>query len=237
MKRNRTAWIFTFYSLNDLQSILPKIHAEDIIIAVDSGIELLLKKMIKPHYFIGDFDSVSVDSLKKVEQNDTIEIVQLKREKDETDAEIAVDFCINKGFEEICLVNSLQERFDHSLGVLSALENAFERGVQLRIISALQEVFLAKKVQELDYPVDTIFSLCPLTEVVSSVKTINCLYPLNHEHLFRQKTRGISNIISKNRAQISFNEGKLLVIVQLNIEHTHLYTGTSINEQLNMPIA
>ena len=44
---------------------MPKIHAEDIIIAVDSGIELLLKNKIKPHYFIGDFDSVGLDSVKK----------------------------------------------------------------------------------------------------------------------------------------------------------------------------
>ncbi|HOE90817.1 MAG TPA: thiamine diphosphokinase [Candidatus Cloacimonadota bacterium] len=213
---------------------MPKIHAEDIIIAVDSGIELLLKNKIKPHYFIGDFDSVGLDSLKKVEQNNEIEVVQLKREKDETDTEIAVDFCINKGFQELNLINSLQGRFDHTLGILSALENALERGVQLKIISAMQEVYLAKHVQELDYPANTIFSLCPLTEAVSSVKTVNCLYPLNHEHLFRHKTRGISNTISKNRAQISFNEGKLLVIVQLNNEQTHLYTSTSISEQLNM---
>ena len=138
------AWLFTYYQHNDLQVALQKIEPHDIIIAVDSGADLLLKYNIIPHHIIGDFDSIDNNILTKNNHNSTshkeklnyqqilanTNIIELDKNKNETDTEIAIDFCIKNGYKEIYLVNSMQNRLDHILGVISTIENSFDQGIK-----------------------------------------------------------------------------------------------------------
>ncbi len=252
MKANQTAWIFTYYDNNDLSAVLKRIQPGDSIIAVDSGLDLLLKYRIMPRMVIGDFDSLSpqskallrhcpdlqaseisesdYDSLSNREiyrsvncpddhhLEEQLNIIQARPEKDETDTELAVEWCLQNQFTTINLINSMQNRFDHCTGIISILENAFDKGVQIKVISAGQEIFFSQKEQPLDYNTGLTFSLCPVSDTVKGVKTENCVYPLNEETLYRTKTRGISNIIHSENAGICFESGKLLVIIQLGAE-------------------
>lgn len=63
----------------------------DVIIAVDQGADDLLKRNIKFDIAIGDFDSFSGD-ITKLEENINIKLFILKKEKDDTDLESAVNF-------------------------------------------------------------------------------------------------------------------------------------------------
>lgn len=132
---------------------------------------------------------------------------------------MAINWCLKQSFNEIMIINSMQNRFDHCLGLISILESAFNQGQQIKIISEQQEMFIAEYQQFLHYPIESVFSLCPLTEKAERVCTQNCRYPLKSETLYREKTRGISNEIADFPAQISYESGKLLLIVQRSKEY------------------
>jgi thiamine pyrophosphokinase len=263
MRNIQNAWIFTYYDNNDLSAILNQIQPGDTIIAVDAGLDLLLKYHIMPQMVIGDFDSMSqqsidilsayqetlpelketndiytqdffqsIDNTDQKPLNEQLNFIRLKPEKDETDTELAVEWCLNNHFKTIYIINSMQNRFDHCTGIISILEYALDQNIHIHVISATQEIYFANTVQPLNYPQGSTFSLCPVSDKVTKVKTLNCSYPLNEETLYRNKTRGISNLIGEENAQITFESGKLLVIVQLQNEENSLSeTSTFLSEQ------
>lgn len=242
-RKRQRVWVFTYYSESDLSFILNEMKGDDCIVAVDSGIDLLLKYNILPNLVIGDFDSLSVNSEEKLyvyyqvqntqaDQNGEVlktldsvscdqqlNLIRVSPEKDETDTEMAINWCLKQSFNEIMIINSMQNRFDHCLGLISILESAYKQGHQIKIISEQQEMFIADHQQLLQYPVDSTFSLCPLSEKAEKVCTQNCRYPLKSETLYRDKTRGISNQISDFPAQITYESGSLLLIVQRSSEY------------------
>lgn len=213
MNNTPTAWVFTYYDEADLFYVLKLMQKDDCIIAVDGGLDLLFKHNIVPHLVIGDFDSVSQEAKDKLHNHPSI--IQVAPEKDETDTELALNWCFDKKFTNIRIVNSMQERFDHCLGIIAHLEYGFDSNLQIQVVSSKQLMYFANKHENLDYPINTTFSLCPVSESVQGVETLNCYYPLKKETLYRNKSRGISNLISQHPAKISFTEGKLLIIIQL----------------------
>lgn len=207
----RSAWIFTHYLIQDFKYIKPFIKDEDLIIGVDRGIEILLTEGVEPHLFVGDFDSLPKPYCQLIENNPAT--LKAHQEKDETDTELALNWCVKNHISKVFLVNDLQKRMDHILGTLSILEFAHSLGIDLTIISKNQELSLAKNHQVLDLEINTLISLCPLSDRVEKVKTQGLKYPLNEETLFRNKTRGISNVVFQSPIQISKGEGILLIII------------------------
>ena len=61
-----------------------------------------------------------------------------------------------------------------------------------------------------------ILSLIPLTNQVKNIKTMGLKYNLLGENLNIGATRGISNIVLDNHAEISVSNGKLLIILENN---------------------
>jgi thiamine pyrophosphokinase len=55
-------------------------------------------------------------------------------------------------------------------------------------------------------------SLLPLSRKIKGISTTGLKYKLENDSLFRDKTRGISNIMTSKEAEIKFEEGVLLVI-------------------------
>ena len=77
----------------------------DLWVGVDRGVWALLEKGIEPKYVFGDFDSVSEDEYKKIEQR--LEQINLyPSEKDETDLEIAFKWAIGQKPREIHILGA-----------------------------------------------------------------------------------------------------------------------------------
>ncbi len=207
----KKAWIFTHYRPQDLKFFSTQIQIEDYVIGVDKGIEELLTKDIEVDLFIGDFDSLPKPFYQMIEQKPCT--IKASAEKDETDTELAFNWCLKNHVTDVNIINNMQGRLDHTLGILSILEEAQSKGINLRIMSKDQEIFLAKDEEIFDLKKGSIISLCPISDLVENVKTVNMKYPLNGETLFRNKTRGISNIVSESPATISKGNGTLLIII------------------------
>ncbi len=101
------------------RSLYPRIQAFSSVIAVDQGLEQCLNMEISPNWVIGDFDSVDPKILAKIYPE---KIIQLKKEKDFTDLEAAIEKA--KSLEcPICIFGALGERLDHTLGNIFQLLN------------------------------------------------------------------------------------------------------------------
>ena len=104
-----------------------KPQKDDIIIAVDSGYSYLCDIGIKPHYIIGDFDSLDF-----VPNGANVEIHP--PEKDDTDTMLAVRKAIELGVKRLMLFGCTGGRIAHTLGALQTLCYICEQGCECFII-------------------------------------------------------------------------------------------------------
>ena len=86
-------------------------------IGVDGGLNYCRDLQIKPHWIVGDFDSVESQVLQQLQENS--DAVKLLRAKDETDLEIAVEKAKQLSpHAQIKIFGGLGGRLDHTLGNL-----------------------------------------------------------------------------------------------------------------------
>ncbi|MCK9328549.1 MAG: thiamine diphosphokinase [Candidatus Cloacimonetes bacterium] len=187
------------------------VEDENIVVGVDQGANVLLCYNIVPDYIIGDFDSF-IGLIKDVP--DTVKIIKLDKKKDYSDLEYAIDYFIDK-HKDICIVNNMQGRLDHILACLTLIEKSTSK-TKIFICNHFEEIRLLSETNVLNFKKNTLVSLIPLSEKVLNVSTNGLEYPLTSETLFRNSSRGLSNIVKNETIEISFKTGKLLLISQSN---------------------
>ena len=211
-------FLVSYCTDKDIDYLKRIINSEDILVGVDQGTDLLLKKDLSPDYIIGDFDSFSI---KDNELPKKTKVLKLNPIKDETDLEYAIRYfqttyrerrhptCIKSELQSIIIVNNLQGRIDHILSVVHLLE-IIECGY---LWSADQEIYLPKNHFYSEIPLNSTISLIPLTESVKNITTKGLLYRLDNESLLREKSKGVSNKNVDKKVEINFSVGKLLIII------------------------
>jgi len=207
----KKAYLFTNSSNANFTQVINSIQEEDIVIGIDGGANFLYQNKISADLVIGDMDSIKPEVLSFFKKNTKIEI--FPSEKDETDSEIALKWCRKLGIKEIIFLNSLAERFDHSLGLLSLLCSAKKYGLSAAIQNDFQKVFLADRSCFFNIEKGTILSMIPITEKVESLTTSGLKYQLENENLYRDSTRGISNECVQNKIKITYEKGELLIVL------------------------
>ena len=93
----------------DIQYLNGFVKEDDYIICADSGYKYAKRLGCRIDAVMGDFDSCSIDDV------DFKDAVIYPCEKDFTDCEIAMDYAIEKGADEIVLVCAKGGRSDHFL--------------------------------------------------------------------------------------------------------------------------
>jgi len=210
----KKAYLFTNGSTAEFTQIINSIRKDDIIVGIDGGANFLYQKKIPVDLVIGDMDSIEPEILSFFRENSKVEIYP--SEKDETDSELALRWCRNSGIKKIIFMNSLDRRFDHSLGLLSNLFTAKKFGLSACIENDLQKVFLADKTTLISAGKGSKLSLIPISKKVGAITTSGLKYRLIKDDLYRDSTRGISNECVQNKITISFEQGELLIIQNKN---------------------
>jgi thiamine pyrophosphokinase len=188
-----------------------QINQSDLLVAVDGGLQHVVNSGLVPHIIIGDLDSIDLTDLDYFEHNN-VDIKKFPIKKDETDLELAVDYVLSLGFEEIIILGATGGRIDHFLGNFLFFSNPKYLDINIKILTKNSEVFYCKSKQMIEGASGDIVSLIPISEVVSGVKTTGLMYPLDGEDLFRWKSRGISNQMIHQTAKIEFGLGELLCV-------------------------
>jgi thiamine pyrophosphokinase len=205
--------IFANGLVPDLAAARHLFQSGDILYAADGGTHHALALGLMPSVVIGDLDSLTREDRHQLDARD-VEIQQFPRDKDKTDLELALHLAIAAGHREILIVGALGGRLDQTLGNLSLLTDARLSTCDIRLDDGVEEAFFAHSCSEIQIhgrPAD-IVSLIPWGGKVTGISTQGLRWPLCSETLFPDRTRGISNEMSREIASIFLKSGLLLVI-------------------------
>lgn len=102
---------------------LPYIQPYSLVVAADSGFDAAISAGIPPDVVVGDMDSISdLDVLNHVPSD---KIQRFSQDKDLSDTEIAFNYCISSGSNDIVLIGGGGGRMDHFF----ALRSLFDRSL------------------------------------------------------------------------------------------------------------
>ncbi|MDP2173238.1 MAG: thiamine diphosphokinase [Candidatus Cloacimonadaceae bacterium] len=207
MKR---AWLFPDHCPGELFSGYDSIDYRDTIIAIDAGLEFLHQKGIMPNLIIGDFDSLSPDLLKAYAD---VPLQSFPSIKNETDSELALDWCLKNDIREIIICNDLEGRFDHALALIQNMLKAHRCNTSCRIESERQCAFFLASHTSLPSLNGATLSLLSWGEKAIFGFSAGLAYPLNGLELRDTLSRGLSNIITSDECSIKLVSGTVLAII------------------------
>ncbi|MCL6591818.1 MAG: thiamine diphosphokinase [Firmicutes bacterium] len=183
----------------------------DLIVAADHGAEYLLDLGIFPDILIGDLDSLSPPALERIQQHGILTKIY-PAQKDQTDLELALDQTIDSGMGRINILGGLGDRLDHTFGNTGLLIKALKHGIEAHLLDRSHDLTVIGRRISLQKRDGWAVSLVPLSETVKGVTTSGLAYPLNHEDLQIDATRGLHNEFAASEATVEIEAGFLLVI-------------------------
>ena len=187
------------------------IKSGDLIIGADKGSEYLYDYEIMPNIILGDFDSISEEKLKKIEEKQ-VEIIKFPLEKDYTDTEIAIMEAMKRGADTIYLFGGLGTRADHSLGNIGLLLTTKNKGARLLIVDDHNKIYLADKNMSLNGSQGEIISFHALSDVVKGFEIRGAKYNLNSYDMHLLDPRAVCNEFIDTPINIKYESGELLII-------------------------
>lgn len=186
--------------------------APDLTVAVDSGLDLALHLGWHADLVVGDMDSVSAAALARAESAGSV-VRRHPRDKESTDLELALDEVLTADVRRVVVVGSSSGRLDHLLGAAAVLSSPRWRTMEVDAwfgTAALHVVWHRRTLR--GAPGDLV-SLLAVSGPAVGVRTDGLRWPLRDETLEVGSTRGISNELVGDRAEVAVREGALLAVV------------------------
>lgn len=205
------AAVITNGDLTGLAKYKQSIELADTIICVDGAARRVLETEIKPDVLLGDLDSIDQASKTKL-QAAGVSVEKHPAEKDQTDTELALDYCVRAGLNEVRLFGAVGSRLDHSLANIFLFIKAKQWGLDLMLYTATGLSRLVNSNLNITGEPGDIVSLLPLSATVTGVTLTGLKYPLTNAVIQFGSTQGISNQLTANTACITVERGTLLVI-------------------------
>lgn len=189
------------------------------LIAADRGLEAALSLGLKPSVVIGDFDSASKEAknyARTLEEDDSVTVIYLNSEKDDTDTEAALSFALenNKEPGDIYILGGTGSRVDHVLGNISILGLGHSFGKRVILLdenNRIELLFEGRKLKK-EEAFGKYVSLIPYGDEVKGLTLKGFKYPLKNKTLTGFNSLGISNEITSKEAVISFDSGVLIMV-------------------------
>lgn len=179
----------------------------DRVIAVDGGAAHLRHLGFAPDLMVGDFDSILPETAALMA---TVPRLAFPPEKDETDAELALDHVASLDPELVHAIGLVGSRWDHSLANLLLLTRYPD--LRITLVGAQNCVRLCRNNETVERNEGIYLSLIPLNEVrgltIEGVK-----YPLTDRSVPYPSTLTVSNEIIEPVARITFASGSLLLFL------------------------
>lgn len=190
-------------------------------IAADGGLEHLDRLGLIPDRVVGDMDSIRTDRLPELEALG-VRTDRHPRDKDETDAEIAIRTALDMGATDLLIIGALGSRPDHTLAHQLLAAGLARRGVPCRLtdgttwMHALSGAHAETAAVRLDLPArGFLVSLLAISGPAIGVSTKGLRFGLDRARLPDLCARGVSNRPdgSGSPVEIRLEAGELLVFV------------------------
>ena len=203
--------IFANGELPDSNKARLLLRTGDYVICADGGTRHALSLDVQPNLIIGDMDSAEKGQVRRLKENN-VAIELFPHDKNETDLELAIQRAIELEPKQLIIIAALGGRLDQTLGNLALLTGMQLVKFDVRLDDGVEEVFVCRDQAEVDGRSGDLISLIPWQGAVTDVQTKNLKWPLQHETLYPDKTRGISNEMLGERASISIASGLLFIV-------------------------
>lgn len=194
-------------------SVVDALPAYDFVIAADSGLHGARALGLQVNAVVGDMDSVDLQLLDEVRSAGAI-IKPAPIDKDATDTELALLFAVECGAKRIVVVTGGGGRLDHQLGVLNVLFHPRLANISVEMFWDTAHVLVLRGPASTEirgHHGETV-GLLPIGADAIGVTTDGLAWPLDHETILAYSTRGVSNKLVGNSANVSFTQGHLLII-------------------------
>ncbi len=186
----------------------------DLIVAADGGLRHCAARGIRPDLVVGDLDSADPDQIDAL-ADAGVEILRFPAVKDQTDLELALRATLARGATSLSILGALGARGDMTLGNALLLAAPFLKGVDIRLCDGDMVIRCLRGGETLRLggrPGD-LLSLLPLTTAARGVNLKGLAYPLKNADLDLGSTRGLSNVLTGQKALVSLLQGSLLVVL------------------------
>jgi thiamine pyrophosphokinase len=203
--------IFANGLLPDLEAAKKLLRPDDFLLGVDGGAHFIMELGLLPSLVMGDLDSLSEDDLYELGNAD-VRTHQYPADKDETDLELALQYALELRPTVILIAAALGGRIDQTLANISLLTDTLLAHTDIRLDDGVEEVFFCRDNARVNGNIGDTVSLLPWNGEVNGVFTTGLKWTLSNETLFPYKTRGISNEMITETADIKIRSGLLLII-------------------------
>lgn len=184
-----------------------------IVVAADGALKTVLEAEIPCDCGLGDFDTVSEDILSQFKKNGKTRLFAFPPQKDETDAELAVQFAMKQKPDVIWIAGATGGRIDHMLGNLELLSMPLQEGIECEIIDPQNRIRLLNKPTVLEKMENWKYvSFLSYTDQTIGITLDGFAYNVTDFTLKKGSTRCISNEIYDRKATVSFKSGMLYCI-------------------------
>jgi len=199
-------------TISEYAAVTAQLRADDYLIGADGGTLHLLAMERRPHVIVGDLDSLPADILDDLVAQG-VHIERHRRDKDQTDLELALERAIADGATEVILIGALGGRLDQTLANLLILaQRAWTAPIRLVEGDQVAEILHGPGALKLHGQPGATVSLIPLSAVVTGITYRGLRYPLENATLAFGSTRGVSNEFDELTATISIDDGMALII-------------------------
>lgn len=198
--------------ITDIERLRDALDKAVFTVAVDGGGNTVASLGFLPDALLGDFDSISLDNLNYFMKNG-VKLVKYESEKDETDLQLALDFCLERGCTTADVFGALGGRVDHLISNISLLAHYMYKGIDCFYLDGATQVCTVIRERTFEGCIGDILSLSPVGYRVSGIMTTGLKYPLNNGILTQGVSPiGVSNVFIETQAAVSVAEGELLAV-------------------------
>ena len=180
----------------------------DEIIGVDNGTAHLFDRFLIPSKVLGDFDSITPDLLKKVE-NMNIDLISYEPNKDKTDFELSLDIINEPEDKNIIIIGGEEGEIDHLFSIFSLVVN-YEFATNVTWLY-MDKTIVFKNNMSIFLNEGSKFSVVPITNL-NKLTISGAKWNLNEENIEAGSTKTLRNESVENQIMISCNEGLFSVI-------------------------
>ncbi len=187
------------------------IEKNDLIICADGGAKHLFKMNINPNIIVGDLDSIDWKT-KSYYKKQGVEFIKFPKEKDFTDTELAVEYAIKYGANEITFLGVMGSRMDHTLANIALLLPLCLKNINAKIIDEKNEIIAVNKSTTLNGKIGELLSIIPISEKVEGLTLSGLEYPLKNANIAFGSSICVSNKFMSDTVNIEFGLGTMLII-------------------------
>lgn len=200
--------IFSSGEIRDYDMLKKLDFSDKYIICADNGYSHALKLGIVPDVIIGDNDSYKTD------YPENIKHFLYPPEKDYTDTNMAINLAIEYGCDEIDLYGGLGGRADHEFSHYCLIKYALDRGVKLKMIDDINEIWMENKPFVVPPSDKKYVSFFAYGGEVTHVSIKGFKYEAEDMELSPGLVQASSNEYTENgKAEVKFESGTVLVIL------------------------